>query len=141
MDVGVHLPQIDLRGDGQSLSRLTAVARAAREGGFAAVAANDHLLFPRPWLDGPTALAAVVGDTGTLDLMTSVALPTLRGPLPLAATLLTLDALSGGRVVAGVGAGSSAADLSAVGRDPTERRRLLERQARGNHGACQIRIS
>lgn len=126
MDIGVHLPQIDLAGEGLSLARLTAAARAAVEGGFAAVAANDHLVFSRPWLDGPTALAAVVGCSGTLDLTTSVALPTLRGPVPLAAALTALDTLSGGRVVAGVGAGSSDADLAAVGRDPADRWRLLD---------------
>jgi hypothetical protein len=33
---------------------------AARECGFAAISANDHFLFFAPWLDGLTALAAVV---------------------------------------------------------------------------------
>ena len=35
-----------------------------RECGFAAVSANDHFLFSTPWLDGPTALAAVLERSG-----------------------------------------------------------------------------
>ena len=60
----MHLPQVDLTGEGLSLRRLTDAARAARDSGFAAVSANDHLHFSRPWLDGPTALAAVVEHSG-----------------------------------------------------------------------------
>ena len=37
---------------------------AARESGFAAVSANDHFLLQTPWLDGMTALAAVVDRSG-----------------------------------------------------------------------------
>jgi alkanesulfonate monooxygenase SsuD/methylene tetrahydromethanopterin reductase-like flavin-dependent oxidoreductase (luciferase family) len=115
MEAGVHLPLIDLDGAGFSLGRLAGTVDAARECGFAAVSANDHLLFPAPWLDGLTALAAVAGCAGSLELMTSLALPALRGPAWLAKALAALDLLSGGRVVAGVGPGSSRADYAASG--------------------------
>jgi alkanesulfonate monooxygenase SsuD/methylene tetrahydromethanopterin reductase-like flavin-dependent oxidoreductase (luciferase family) len=101
--------------EGQSLARLTRAVDAARECGFAAVSANDHFLFQTPWLDGPTALAAVVDRSGPMDLATTVSLVALRGPVPLAKTLAALDLLSGGRVVAGVGPGSSERDYDAVG--------------------------
>lgn len=129
MDVGAHLPQVDLSGEGLSLRRLTDTARAARDAGCAAVSANDHLYFARPWLDGLTALATVVEPSGDLDLCTTVALPTVRGPLPLAKALTALDVLSGGRVVAGIGAGSSPADLAAAGVPFDERWRRLDRDA------------
>lgn len=129
MDAGVHLPQIDLSGAGLSLQRLTETAAAARELGFAAVSVNDHFLFSRPWLDGPTAIAAVLPHTGDLELVTSIALPTLRGPIPLAKTLAALDVLSGGRLVAGVGAGSSRADYDAVGVRFEERWQRLDEAA------------
>src|SRR5215210_9276110 len=90
-----------------SLPRLEAAVDAARDFGFVAVSANDHFVFQTPWLDGPTALAAVVDATGDMELATSVSLVALRGPVPLAKTLLALDLLSEGRVVAGVGPGSS----------------------------------
>ena len=107
MDAGVHLPLIDFGGEGFSHRRLTETVNAARECGFAAVSANDHFLFSVPWLDGLTALAAVADQSGEMKLMTSVALVTLRGPTALAKALSALDILSGGRVIAGLGPGSS----------------------------------
>ena len=101
--------------EGQSLARLTRAVDAARECGLAAVSANDHFLFQTPWLDGPTALAAVIDRSGDMELATTVSLVSLRGPVPLAKTLAALDLLSGGRVIAGVGPGSSERDYDAVG--------------------------
>ena len=74
------------------------------------MAANDHLLFARAWLDGPTALAAVLEHSGAMELATTVALVSVRGPAVLAKALTALDVLSGGRVVAGVGPGSSGSE-------------------------------
>jgi alkanesulfonate monooxygenase SsuD/methylene tetrahydromethanopterin reductase-like flavin-dependent oxidoreductase (luciferase family) len=76
---------------------------AARANGFAAVSVNDHFLFGAPWLDGLTALAAVAERSGPMTLATTVSLAALRGPVPLAKAVATLDVLSAGRVVAGVG--------------------------------------
>ena len=101
--------------EGQSLARLTHAVEAARDCDLAAVSANDHFLFQTPWLDGPTALAAVIDHSGAMELATTVALVALRGPVPLAKTLAALDLLSEGRVVAGVGPGSSERDYDAVG--------------------------
>jgi alkanesulfonate monooxygenase SsuD/methylene tetrahydromethanopterin reductase-like flavin-dependent oxidoreductase (luciferase family) len=115
MDAGVHLPLIDFGGEGFSYRRLAETVDAARECGFAAVSANDHFLFSAPWLDGPTALTAVAERSGGMKLMTTLALVTLRGPAPLAKALSALDILSGGRVIAGLGPGSSRADYEAVG--------------------------
>ena len=100
--------------EGQSLARLAGAVEAARDCGFASVSANDHFLFHTPWLDGPTALAAVIDRSGGMELATTVALAALRGPVPLAKALAALDVLSDGRVVAGVGPGSSERDYAAV---------------------------
>ena len=81
--------------EGQSLARLQATADTARECGFAALSANDHFIFSTPWLDGPTALAAVIDRSGDLELATTISLVALRGPVPLAKTLVALDLLSG----------------------------------------------
>jgi alkanesulfonate monooxygenase SsuD/methylene tetrahydromethanopterin reductase-like flavin-dependent oxidoreductase (luciferase family) len=72
-------------------------------------------VFSTPWLDGPTALAAVIDRSSEMTLATAVSLPALRGPVPLAKALAALDALSGGRLLAGVGPGSSERDYGAVG--------------------------
>jgi alkanesulfonate monooxygenase SsuD/methylene tetrahydromethanopterin reductase-like flavin-dependent oxidoreductase (luciferase family) len=55
VDYGVHLPLIALNGQHWSLRGLLEYTEIAERLGFRALSVNDHLLFPRPWLDGPTA--------------------------------------------------------------------------------------
>lgn len=126
MDLGVHLPQLDLDGSGLSLARLEATVRAARELGYVAVSANDHLRFEPEWLDGLTALAAVLPTAAELELMTTIANPVVRGPVALARSLIALRRLAGGPVVAGVGPGSSRADYDAAGVPFEERWSLFD---------------
>jgi probable F420-dependent oxidoreductase len=114
MDYGVHLPLIALDGQPWSLRRLLEYTETAERLGFRAISANDHLVFPRPWLDGPTALAAVLARTERMALATTVALPVVRGPVALAKSLAAIDLLSSGRLIVGVGPGSSARDYAAV---------------------------
>src|SRR5262249_35742232 len=121
MEYGAHLPLMDFGGHPYTLDHLTAYARRAADLGFATLAANALLVFAVPWFDGPTALAAVAGASGSMTLATTVALPVVRGPVPLAKTMAALDRLSGGRVVVGVGPGSSPLDHEAVGLDFDER--------------------
>jgi alkanesulfonate monooxygenase SsuD/methylene tetrahydromethanopterin reductase-like flavin-dependent oxidoreductase (luciferase family) len=115
MELGVHLPLIEFGNEGLSLARLHAVVDTARESGFVAISANDHFVFPTPWLDGPAALAAVIERSSDMTLATTISLAPLRGPVPLAKTLAALDLLSGGRLTAGVGPGSSKQDYDALG--------------------------
>ena len=122
----MHLPQVAASGERVDVRRVRDVVDAARDLGLAAVCANDHLAFHRPWLDGPTLLAAVADRAGGMDLATTVALPSLRGPVQLAAVLATLGALAPGRVVAGVGAGSSATDHALAGVPFEDRWRRFE---------------
>ena len=112
---GAHLPLMDLGSPRWSVEALVEYAETATALGFEAICANDHLVFGTPWLDGPTALAAVAAATGDARLVTTVANPVVRGPAALAKTLAGLDVLSGGRVVAGLGPGSSARDYEVVG--------------------------
>ena len=98
-----------------SRQRLEATVDAARDLGFAAVAANDHLVFQTPWLDGLTALASMIDRSGEMALATTVSLPVLRGPVPLAKTLAAIDVLSEGRLVAALGPGSSERDYRVLG--------------------------
>jgi alkanesulfonate monooxygenase SsuD/methylene tetrahydromethanopterin reductase-like flavin-dependent oxidoreductase (luciferase family) len=121
VDLGVHLPLIQFGDEAPSYEQLRAVADTARESGFAAVSANDHFVFQRPWLDGPTALASVIERSRPLELATTVALSTLRGPIALAKALAAIDLLSGGRLVAALGPGSSQRDHKLVGVDFEER--------------------
>jgi alkanesulfonate monooxygenase SsuD/methylene tetrahydromethanopterin reductase-like flavin-dependent oxidoreductase (luciferase family) len=115
IDLGVHLPLMRFTSEALSFGRLSNTVDAARECGFAAVAANDHLVFSTPWLDGPTALASVIERSGHMTLATTVALPVLRGPIALAKALAAIDLLSGGRLIAALGPGSSNRDYEAMG--------------------------
>lgn len=115
MELGVHLPVMQFGDDPLSRQRLDAAVDTARECGFAAVSANDHFVFQRPWLDGLTALAGAIERSGEMALATTVALPVLRGPVALAKALAAIDVLSDGRLVAGLAAGSSERDYHALG--------------------------
>jgi alkanesulfonate monooxygenase SsuD/methylene tetrahydromethanopterin reductase-like flavin-dependent oxidoreductase (luciferase family) len=115
LELGIHLPLMEFGDEGLSLARLTRAVDAARDCRFAAVSANDHFLFGSPWLDGPTALAAVLERSGSMELATTVALVSLRGPVQLAKSLAALDVLSEGRLIAGVGPGSSERDYDIAG--------------------------
>lgn len=115
MELGAHLPLADL-GDGTlGIDGMRDYVRTARDLGYAAISANDHLVWRRPWLDGPTVLAAVASEAGPMALATSIALPVVRHPVVVAKTLSSLASVTGSRVIGGLGPGSSRADYDAVG--------------------------
>jgi F420-dependent oxidoreductase-like protein len=96
---------------GASYDDLLAVARCAEEAGFDAFFRSDHFLKMgdvdgRP---GPTdswvTLAGLARDTTTIRLGTLVTSATFRLPGPLAVSVAEVDAMSGGRVELGLGAG------------------------------------
>jgi probable F420-dependent oxidoreductase len=129
VEYGAHLPLTEVGGP-RSLAALNAYVRTARALGYRSLCANDHLLFGRPWLDGPTALAALVEASQDMTLVTTAGLPVLRGPVQLAKTLAAIDILSDGRLVAGVGPGSSADDYAAAGIPFQERWRRFDEALR-----------
>lgn len=126
MDFGLHLPLIDFGGNPFTLDHLITYAEISQQLGFSALAVNDHLVFSRPWLDGPTALATILSHSGHMDLATTVSLPVVRGPIPLAKSLGAIDRLSGGRLIVCVGPGSSARDYGVVGIPFDERWKRLD---------------
>jgi F420-dependent oxidoreductase-like protein len=96
---------------GASYDDLLAVARTAEELGFGAFFRSDHYLKMGnvSGLPGPTdawiTLAGLARDTSTIRLGTLVTAATFRLPGPLAISVATVDAMSGGRVELGLGAG------------------------------------
>jgi alkanesulfonate monooxygenase SsuD/methylene tetrahydromethanopterin reductase-like flavin-dependent oxidoreductase (luciferase family) len=123
---GAHLPLIDLGNGLPKVDDIGAYARQAHDTGFRYLCANDHLVFARPWLDGPTALAAALNAAGDMTIATTVALPTLRGTVQTAQLLRALHTLSGGRLIAGLGPGSSPPDYQAAGVPFAERWRRFD---------------
>ena len=111
----MHLPLIDF-GDGLlAHHELRDYTGTAADLGYATLSANDHLVWQRPWLDGPTTLTSLHADAGDMALATSVSLPAVRHPSVLAKWLTTLGRLTDNRIIAGLGPGSSSADYAAVG--------------------------
>jgi F420-dependent oxidoreductase-like protein len=96
---------------GASYDQLLAVARTAEELGFDAFFRSDHYLkmgdvsgLPGP-SDAWITLAGLARDTERIRLGTLVTAATFRLPGPLAITVANVDAMSGGRVELGIGAG------------------------------------
>src|SRR5262245_63681386 len=134
MEFGAHLPLMDFGGNRYEGADVRAYAQRAADLGFTTLGANDHFVFSVPWLDGPTALASVIGDSGSMTLATTVALPVVRGPVAFAKTIAAIDRLSGGRVRVGVGPGSSDRDYEVVGLDFEERWKRLDEVIRALRG-------
>ncbi|MEV5956848.1 LLM class F420-dependent oxidoreductase [Streptomyces sp. NPDC051987] len=113
---------------------LVAIARAADRAGFAYVAACDHVAIPRRladamstvWYDPVATLAHLAAVTERVRLLSHVAVVGLRHPLLTAKQYATLDHLSGGRLVLGVGAGHVREEFEALGVDFGQRGAVLD---------------
>jgi probable F420-dependent oxidoreductase len=113
---------------------LVRVAQAADSAGFSYVAVCDHVAVPADaasrmgtfWVDPIATLGLLAGVTHTTRLLSHVYIPAYRHPLVTAKSFATLDWLSGGRVIVGVGAGHSEGEFAAVGADFEHRGRTLD---------------
>jgi alkanesulfonate monooxygenase SsuD/methylene tetrahydromethanopterin reductase-like flavin-dependent oxidoreductase (luciferase family) len=99
------------------------------EWGFHAAYTYDHLawqsLADSPWYATVPILAAAATATKRIRLGTWVASPNFRHPVPFAKELMTLDELSQGRFVLGVGAGGTGFDATVLGgAEPTAGERV-----------------
>jgi probable F420-dependent oxidoreductase len=123
---GVLLPNFDaVRSGGPP--QIVAAARLAEELGFDAAWVGDHLACPAPGLDAPACLAAAAAVTQRIGLGFSVMLLGLRAPAWAAKQLITIDALSGGRLLLGVGVGGEFPDeFMAAGVPVTQRGARLD---------------
>src|SRR3954470_248656 len=112
MQLGIHFINFTLPGAPGSLrSTLAATAKAAEEVGCARFTLMDHWFQMEqfatsqdPMLEGYTSLGYLAGLTERMDLGLLVTGVTYRHPGLLAKIVTTLDALSGGRAVLGLGA-------------------------------------
>jgi probable F420-dependent oxidoreductase len=109
------------------------IARTADRLGYFSVSASDHVAIPRSriaamssnWYDPVATLGLVAGATQRVHLFTRALILPFRSPLLSAKAAATLDALSGGRLVLGVGAGHVEEEFAALGVDFTRRGPLL----------------
>ena len=139
MKYGFTLPG---RGHLATPERLGIIARKGEEFGFDTLLTGDHILVPKnissvyPYTEGGefpgsgsgesmeqiTLLSYIAGQTSKIRLVTSVLIVPHRNPLIAAKSLATLDLLSGGRLVVGVGVGWMREEFQALGLPPFEER-------------------
>lgn len=129
MRVGVQLPEVERE---VRWPEVAAIARVAERCGYDSVWVGDHLLYRGdgrpdrgPW-DAWTQLAALAASTSRVRLGPLVAATAFHSPGLIARMAASIDEVSGGRFVLGLGAGWNAAELRAFGH-PTER--LIDRCA------------
>jgi F420-dependent oxidoreductase-like protein len=123
---GLQLPNFNLpdTAPGELLGRLTEIASTAEGAGFDSLYVMDHLHQIRGvgpeenWmLEGPTTLGALAAVTSTAHLGLMVGGITYRNPALLAKITTTIDVLSGGRAILGIGAAWNDLEHVAYGYD------------------------
>lgn len=119
MRFGLHLPQL---GRSAGLDHIVRVATQAEELGFDDVWVADHVAVPAALAGMPSffpepvpLLSAAAAHTARVGLGTSVLVPAYRNPMQFAKQWATLDWMSGGRTILGVGAGWLAEEFEACG--------------------------
>ena len=141
MKLGLRLPQrlgVDLQHD------LVEAARTAEAAGYASLWTYERLLFPEtpaepyappnvPWpehsrqaADPLAVLTAAAVATEKVRLGTAVLVAALHTPVQLAKALATIDQISGGRMIAGMGTGWATDELQATGATRADRGRFLD---------------
>ncbi|MFN8026663.1 MAG: LLM class flavin-dependent oxidoreductase [Acidimicrobiia bacterium] len=115
-------------------AELAAVARAADRAGYFSIGVCDHVAIPDAlvptmsshWQDCVGTLSWLAAQTERVNLLSNVYVLPYRAPLIAAKDFATLDWLSGGRAIVGVGAGHVEAEFAALGVDHAARGRILE---------------
>lgn len=120
IQLGIGLPQA-FPGGRMDIECLERSARRAEEMGFDDLWVVDQIVGTSPVLEPVTLLSYVAAITSRVRLGTSVLVTNLRNPVQLAKALSSLDQLSRGRLVAGIGLGAADEAYAAFG-VPQERR-------------------
>jgi len=128
---GLRLPSFALGPGTATLAEMGRYLRRAEDLGFECAVTIDHLLLTPPaysctWLEPLTLLAALSGVTRTMRLGTMVLVLPLRNPVSFAKAWATLDLLSGGRSILGVGVGWHEEEFALMGVPHRERGRRME---------------
>ena len=110
MRYGLRIPSFALGPRTATLEEMGRYLRRAEDLGFDCAVSIDHLLLTPPayactWLEPLALLSALAGVTRTMKLGTMVLVLPLRNPVSFAKEWATLDLLSGGRSILGIGVG------------------------------------
>ena len=146
MDIGCHLPT---QGPVATREALLTFAREAEQRDIASLWVSDHVVFPRtatgnypggrfphppdrPYLEPVAVLAAAAVCTTRARIGASVFILGHRHPVVMAKMLTTIDALSNGRLICGVGVGWWKEELDILGAPFHARGRQADEMLRGS---------
>ena len=125
MDVGIYIRDYLEDPNRPLFEQVEAAAEVCRHAaalGFSAIYMPQHFIaYPTMWLQPMQTLARLAPDTGSMKLMTGIRLLTYHNPVDIAEQTVTLDHLSGGRFVLGVGLGYRERELEAFGTNRKDR--------------------
>ncbi|MBV9859850.1 MAG: TIGR03619 family F420-dependent LLM class oxidoreductase [Alphaproteobacteria bacterium] len=126
MKYGLRLPSFALGERTAPLAEMGRYLRHAEDLGFDSAVTIDHMLLAPPayactWLEPLTLLAALAGVTRTIKLGTLVLVLPFRNPAYFAKEWATLDVLSGGRSILGIGVGWHRGEFELMGVPRSER--------------------
>src|ERR1700720_3264687 len=115
-------PNSDYLGFEASPEAIIAAAKKAEEVGFDAIFVNDHIVVgvdarSAPWTnvyDPFVAMSFIAAHTTRIGVGVSVLIMPYRNPITTAKALATLERMSGGRVIAGIGVGWNEAEFAAL---------------------------
>ena len=117
MKIGIQLPEVEWE---VPFPEYLAMARSAEAAGFDSIWVGDHLIYDLP--DGPrgpweawTTLAAIAAVTEHVEIGPLVASTSFHAPAMLAKQAATVDAISEGRLIVGLGAGWNRREYDAFG--------------------------
>jgi probable F420-dependent oxidoreductase len=127
--------RVDAAEEFLSATAIAELARAAEELGYAAISVTDHPFPGVEWLESgghhtldPFAtLAVAAAATSTIKLQTALLVLPYRHPFIVAKMAATLDVISAGRLVLGVGAGYAAGEFAALDADFVDRNAVTDR--------------
>jgi alkanesulfonate monooxygenase SsuD/methylene tetrahydromethanopterin reductase-like flavin-dependent oxidoreductase (luciferase family) len=116
-------PNSDYLGFATSPEAIVAAAKKAEEVGFDVIFVNDHIIVDSssraaPWTnvyDPFVAMSFIAAHTTRIGVGVSVLIMPYRNPVATAKSLATIDRMSGGRLIAGVGVGWNEAEFAALG--------------------------
>lgn len=135
MKIGIGLPNVVKNTPGR---RIVEWARAAEEAGFAGLATIGRVAYPG--FEEMMALSAAAAVTDKVDLFTDILLGATRSPVQLAKEAATLDQISGGRFVLGLGSGGREDDFVASGLPFRQRGRRMDQAMEVMHAAWKSEL-
>ena len=110
---------------GRTLERIAGLARQVEARGFTGLWVTDSFGRGRPTLDPIVLMSVIASVTQRVEIGTCVLQVPVRHPVELAHRIQSLHALTGDRLMLGLGSGSTQADFDLVGLDYTQRFKML----------------